>query len=119
MPNKPQIGLVRGLGPWAAVAVNVANMIGTGVFLKARVMTCNVGSPMLVLAAWVAAGLLSLAGTFSYAEIAAMMPEVGGDYLYICAGPTAVSSDFSTAGWASSSPMPAHRRRSRSDWRSS
>jgi APA family basic amino acid/polyamine antiporter len=58
-------------------------MIGTGVFLKARVMTCNVGSPMLVLAAWVAAGLLSLAGTFSYAEIAAMMPEVGGDYLYL------------------------------------
>ncbi len=83
MQNKKQIGLVRGLGPWAAIAVNVANMIGTGVFLKARVMTCNVGSPLLVLGAWAAAGLLSLAGTFSYAEIAAMMPEVGGDYLYL------------------------------------
>ena len=34
--------LTRGVGPWAAMAVNVANMIGTGVFLKARVMTCNV-----------------------------------------------------------------------------
>jgi len=83
MQNKMQIGLVRGLGPWSAIAVNVANMIGTGVFLKTRVMTCNVGSPMLVLAAWLAAGALSLAGTFSYAEIAAMMPEVGGDYLYL------------------------------------
>ncbi len=83
MQNKLQIGLVRGLGPWSAIAVNVANMIGTGVFLKARVMSCYVGSPMLVLAAWVAAGLLALAGTFSYAEIAAMMPEVGGDYLYL------------------------------------
>jgi APA family basic amino acid/polyamine antiporter len=82
MQNKPQPGLVRGLGPWAAIAVNVANMIGTGVFLKARVMTCNVGSPVLVLSVWAAAGLLALAGTFSYAEIAAMIPEVGGDYLY-------------------------------------
>ena len=82
MQNKPQPGLVRGLGPWAAIAVNVANMIGTGVVLKARVMTCNVGSPVLVLSVWAAAGLLALAGTFSYAEIAAMIPEVGGDYLY-------------------------------------
>ena len=76
-------GLVRGMGPWGAIAVNVANMIGTGVFLKARVMTCNVGSAKMVLAVWVVAGLLSLAGTFSYSEIAAMMPEAGGDYLYL------------------------------------
>ena len=65
------------------MAVNVANMIGTGVFLKARVMTCNVGSARTVLLVWLAAGLLSLAGTFSYAEIAAMMPEAGGDYIYL------------------------------------
>ena len=41
--------LVRGLGLVAAIAVNVANVIGTGVFLKARVMTCNVGSPRIAL----------------------------------------------------------------------
>jgi basic amino acid/polyamine antiporter, APA family len=75
--------LIRGMGPWAAIAVNVANMIGTGVFLKTRVMTCNVGSAKIVLLVWVVAGLLSLAGTFSYSEIAAMMPEVGGDYVYL------------------------------------
>jgi len=75
--------LVRGMGPWAAVAVNVANMIGAGVFLKTRVMTCNVGSARTVLVVWIAAGLLSLAGTFSYSEIAAMMPEAGGDYIYL------------------------------------
>ena len=75
--------LIRGMGPWAAIAVNVANMIGTGVFLKTRVMTCNVGSGKTVLMVWVAAGLLSLAGTFSYSEIAAMMPEAGGDYIYL------------------------------------
>src|ERR1700684_836433 len=75
--------LTRGVGPWAATAVNVANMIGTGVFLKTRVMTCNVGSAKTVLIVWVVAGLLSLAGTFSYSEIAAMMPEAGGDYVYL------------------------------------
>lgn len=79
----PRPQLTRGVGPWAAVAVNVANMIGTGVFLKTRVMTCNVGSANLVLLAWVAAGLLSLAGTFSYSEVAAMMPEAGGEYVYL------------------------------------
>jgi len=75
--------LTRGVGAWGAIAVNVANMIGTGVFLKTRVMTCNVGSPKTVLLVWIAAGLLSLAGTFSYSEIAAMMPEAGGDYVYL------------------------------------
>jgi basic amino acid/polyamine antiporter, APA family len=65
------------------MAVNVANMIGTGVFLKTRVMTCNVGSARTVLIVWLAAGLLSLAGTFAYSEIAAMMPEAGGDYVYV------------------------------------
>ncbi len=75
--------LTRGVGPWSAAAVNVANMIGTGVFLKTRVMTCNVGSAKLVLVVWLAAGLLSLAGTFAYSEIAAMMPEAGGDYVYL------------------------------------
>src|SRR5271168_2296694 len=75
--------LIRGVGPWAATAVNVANMIGTGIFLKTRVMTCNVGSAKLVLVVWLAAGLLALAGTFAYSEIAAMMPEAGGDYVYL------------------------------------
>src|SRR6201985_3787186 len=82
-PQAPSRELIRGVGPWAAVAVNVANMIGTGVFLKSRVMTCNVGDARLVLLVWLAAGLLSLAGSFSYSEIAAMMPEAGGDYVYL------------------------------------
>lgn len=75
--------LVRGLGLWAAISVNVANMIGTGVFLKTRVMTCNVGSPLAVLAVWLVGGLLALAGAFAYAEVSAMLPEAGGDYVYL------------------------------------
>jgi basic amino acid/polyamine antiporter, APA family len=72
--------LVRGLGLTAAIAVNVANVIGTGVFLKARVITCNVGTPGKALTVWVFAGLLSLAGTLTYAELLAMRPKDAGEY---------------------------------------
>src|SRR5215813_7558404 len=72
--------LVRGLGLTAATAVNVANIIGTGVFLKARVMTCNVGTPSKALMVWVFAGLLSLAGGLTYAELLAMKPKDAGEY---------------------------------------
>src|SRR5258705_6486515 len=72
--------LIRGLGLIAAISVNVANIIGTGVFLKARVMTCNVGTPGKALAVWVFAGLLSLAGALTYAELLAMMPRAAGEY---------------------------------------
>ncbi len=57
--------LVRGLSLIAAISIVVGNVIGTGVFLKARVMTCNVGTPKMVLLVYVVAGLLSLAGALS------------------------------------------------------
>src|SRR2546427_962333 len=72
--------LIRGLGLIAAIAVNVANVIGTGVFLKARVMTFNVGTPGKALTVWLVAGLLSLAGALTYAELLAMMPRAAGEY---------------------------------------
>ncbi|PWT92842.1 MAG: amino acid permease [Blastocatellia bacterium] len=72
--------LVRGLGLTSAIAVNIANIIGTGVFLKARVMTCNVGTPTKALLVWVFAGLLSLAGGLTYAELLAMKPKDAGEY---------------------------------------
>jgi basic amino acid/polyamine antiporter, APA family len=81
--NSNNYGLVRGLGLMAAIAVIVGNVIGTGVFLKARVMTCNVGSPIWVIGVWIAAGLLSLAGALTYAELSAMKPEAGGEYNFL------------------------------------
>jgi len=75
--------LIRGLGLAAAISVIIGNVIGTGVFLKARVMTCNVGSPTWVIMAWVAAGLLSLAGALTYAELTAMKPEAAGPYAFL------------------------------------
>jgi len=78
-----QSPLVRGLGPVATTAIVVGNVIGTGVFLKSRVMTCNVGTPGRVIAVWIVAGLLSLAGALTYAELAAMWPRAGGEYVFI------------------------------------
>jgi APA family basic amino acid/polyamine antiporter len=75
--------LSRSLTLVPAAALIVTNVIGTGVFLKARVMTCNVGSPSLVLLAWAVAGLLTLAGALCIAELTAMMPRAGGQYVFI------------------------------------
>ena len=75
--------LIRGLGLIAAISVIIGNVIGTGVFLKARVMTCNVGSPEWVIVAWIAAGFLSLAGALTYAELTAMKPHAAGPYVFL------------------------------------
>ncbi len=82
-PISTNNSLIRGLGLVAAVSIIIGNVIGTGVFLKARVMTCNVGSPTWVLIAWLAAGILSLAGALTYAELSAMKPEAGGEYVFL------------------------------------
>jgi basic amino acid/polyamine antiporter, APA family len=73
--------LVRGLGPVAAISINVGNIIGTGIFLKARAMTCNVGTPGRVILVWIAAGLLALAGALTYAELTTMRPHAGAEYV--------------------------------------
>src|SRR3954470_1895479 len=83
--NQP-ITLVRGLGLFASVSIVVGSVIGTGIFLKTRVMMCNVESPWIVIVAWVAAGFLSLAGALTYAELSAMMPRAGGEYVFIREG---------------------------------
>jgi len=63
----------------------LTNAIGTGVFLKARVMICNVGTPDMVLLAYLVAGLFTLAGALVYAELSTLMPRSGGPYNYISA----------------------------------
>src|SRR5688500_3402736 len=75
--------LIRGLGLIAAISVIIGNVIGTGVFLKARVMTCNVGSLTWAIVAWIAAGLLSLAGALTYAALTAMKPHAAGPYVFL------------------------------------
>jgi APA family basic amino acid/polyamine antiporter len=76
-------GLVRGLSLTSTTSLVMGAMIGTGVFFKAAVMVQQVGSPLLVLAAWAVAGVLSLAGALIYAELGAMLPHAGGEYVFL------------------------------------
>ncbi len=75
--------LVRGLTLIPATALIVTTVIGTGVFVKARVMVCNVGTPWMVLLAYLVAGVLTLGGALTFAELGAMMPRSGGQYNFI------------------------------------
>lgn len=84
-PIRP-ISLVRGLGAWAAAAIVVGTMIGTGIFLKPSEMAAEGKSIGIVFAAWIAGGLLSLFGALSYAELGASIPEAGGEYAYLRRG---------------------------------
>jgi len=78
-----QSQLVRGLTPLHAGALVVGTVIGTGIFLKAGIMSQVVGSPHWMLLAWIVAGILSFAGALVYAEIGSMFPRAGGEYVYI------------------------------------
>jgi APA family basic amino acid/polyamine antiporter len=64
-------------------AVVVGGMLGTGVYLRSALMAQQVGSAPLVLAAWAAAGALSMAGALTYAELAARLPRTGGEYVFL------------------------------------
>ena len=75
--------LVRGLTPLNAGALVVGTVIGTGIFLKAGIMSQTVGAPLWMLLAWVAAGILSFSGALVYAEIGSLFPRAGGEYVYI------------------------------------
>jgi APA family basic amino acid/polyamine antiporter len=75
--------LHRGLTLAPTISLVVGAVIGTGVFLKATVMAQTVGSPSLVLWAWGLAGLLSMAGALTYAELGALLPHAGGEYVYL------------------------------------
>ncbi len=81
-----QRGFIRGLGPWGAASLVVGTIIGTGVFLKTAVMAQLGGSAGWVLAAWAVAGALSFAGALTYAELGAMFPSAGGEYVYLRRG---------------------------------
>jgi APA family basic amino acid/polyamine antiporter len=78
--------LVRGLTLVDAASIVVGSILGTGVFLKTSTMSVLVGSPWMVLVIWVVAGLLSLAGALAYAELGSLMPNAGGEYVYLKEG---------------------------------
>ena len=70
----------RRLGLTAATAIVVANMIGTGVFISAGYMVHALDATASLIA-WLVGGVLALCGAAVYAELGAMMPRVGGEYV--------------------------------------
>jgi basic amino acid/polyamine antiporter, APA family len=75
--------LSRDLGVNHAAAVVVGTIIGSGIFLVPREMMQAVGSAKLVYLAWLVGGLLSFFGALTYAELGAMKPQAGGEYVYV------------------------------------
>jgi basic amino acid/polyamine antiporter, APA family len=80
--EKQQGQLVRSLTLQAATILVISSVIGSGVYKKVAPMTNELLSPTLVLWAWVLAGIISLCGALSNAEIAGMMADSGGEYVY-------------------------------------
>lgn len=84
MPDRPaNTSLRRELGIWSAASIVVGTVIGSGIFLVPKTMILQVGTPELVFLVWIFGGILSLAGALTYAELAAMYPEAGGEYNYL------------------------------------
>ncbi len=83
--NSKAVELRRDLGLWGAISIVIGTVIGSGIFLVPRAMVQRVGSPAMVFAVWIFGGVLSLCGALSYAELAAAMPEAGGEYVYLSA----------------------------------
>lgn len=79
--DKPDLS--RELGVSASVAIVVGTIIGSGIFRVPSTMMLAVGSAQMVYLAWIVGGILSFAGALTYAELGAMKPQAGGEYVYI------------------------------------
>jgi len=81
-PGKTQGQLVRSLGLFSAFILTVSSVIGSGVYKKVAPMSSVLLSADLVLVCWVLAGLITLCGTLSNAEVAGLLADSGGEYVY-------------------------------------
>lgn len=75
--------LERRLGPLDAAAIVVSNVIGGGILFTPPLVAAAVPHPWLFLSTWIAGGLLAFAGAMAYAELAALRPKAGGEYVYL------------------------------------
>ena len=81
--STPDLQPRRDLTLTHATSLVVGIIIGTGIFLKSATVAQAVGTPALVLAAWVAAGLVAMLGALCFAELGALLPHAGGEYVYL------------------------------------
>ena len=82
-PTAAAPGFVRGMGLFSATAIVMGSMIGSGIFIVSADMSRTVGSPALLIAAWLVTAAMTIIGALSYGELAAMMPKAGGQYVYL------------------------------------
>jgi APA family basic amino acid/polyamine antiporter len=75
--------LARRLGAFDATMIVMGGIIGSGIFINPYVVARAVHTPALIIGAWAAGGVIALLGAFAYAELAALRPEVGGQYAYL------------------------------------
>jgi basic amino acid/polyamine antiporter, APA family len=80
---KPAPGLARRLGLFDATMIVMGGIIGSGIFMNPSVVARQVSTPFLILGVWALGGLIALAAAFIWAELAALRPEVGGQYAYL------------------------------------
>jgi len=78
-----ETGFVRRLGLFSATAIVMGSMIGSGIFIVSADMGRTLGSPALLIAAWLVTAVMTVIGALSYGELAAMMPRAGGQYVYL------------------------------------
>jgi len=76
-------GFKREIKLFDAVMIVAGTMIGSGIFIVSSDIARQVGSPGLLLVVWLLSGVITLIGATSYAELAAMMPKAGGQYIYL------------------------------------
>jgi APA family basic amino acid/polyamine antiporter len=76
-------GLVRGLGLIDATMIVMGSMIGSGIFITSAESARQIGSPGWLLAAWALSGAMTVTGSLCCAELAAMMPRAGGQYIFL------------------------------------
>jgi APA family basic amino acid/polyamine antiporter len=75
--------LARRLGAFDATMIVMGGIIGSGIFMNPYVVARQVHTPTLIVGAWAAGGVIALLGAFAYAELAALRPDVGGQYAYL------------------------------------
>ena len=76
-------GLKRSLGLFGATSIVAGSMIGSGIFIVTSQMARDVGSPGWIIVLWLLTGLITVFAALSYGELAGMMPNAGGQYVYI------------------------------------
>ena len=76
-------GLQPALSLFDAVTIVAGSMVGSGIFIVSADIAREVGSPAALLLVWVASGLMTIAGALAYGELAAMMPQAGGQYVFL------------------------------------